>query len=393
MPSRRTPRPILPALALLLCLAVLVGCGDDAVGPDLDCVTTVDLRTVEEATTWGADCSTVEVLRAISVEAALVIVPGTTVRSDQDVDIHINPDGSLNAAGTESEPIVFEGMETDRGFWSGISISSRDPANVLRYVTITDAGGEGWHFHPYNLTITGTSTSEGRVLMENVEIRDGAGIGLVLLEGGEIEGSTNIHIEDLDGGNIQIAFPEVGQLHSSFTTRTTHAIIVTQGHLKREATIPEMETPMHFQQGVQIRDGGFLIVEAGNELGFEQDVVLSTSPNGRLALRGTEDKGVVLYGAELGAGYWGGLVFESFSPDNEIRNAGIFGAGGRGWQNRQTAILVTGDATSKGMLTVENTQFREIDGHGIEVLEGGVLTASGNTFEDIAGNPIEDHNP
>lgn len=393
-------------LTSILCLAVMVGCDTGTTDPDTDpdCVTEVNAD-IESATTWGGECRTIEVLSSIFVDAPLTVLPGTTVLADQGVHIGVRADGSLNAIGTEADPIVFDGMVADPGFWSGISIASVDAANQLEWVEILHTGAAGGRLFHGNvdaaLVVMGQAhQSRGKVLLTDVLLADGSGIGLSLAEGGDISGSTNLNIEDDSGATpgmsypIQIAFPEVGQLDSSFRTRTGHPTIVTRGHLKREATIPsDMSGVLQFQQGVEIRDGGFLIVEHGNYLGFEQDVMLATSPNGRLALRGEEDSPIVVSGAEAGAGYWGGFVFQSLSMDNEVRHAAIVGAGAKGWQGRKAGILVTGQSTSRGMVRVENTQFREIDGHGIEILEGGELTESGNTFEELTGNPIEDHNP
>jgi hypothetical protein len=415
--SRRVPeplplRPSFPTLAALLCLTVMVGCDDGTAGldtePDPDCVTTVDAD-IESATTWGDACRTIEVLSSIFVDAPLTVLPGTTVLADQGVHIGVRADGSLNAVATDTAEIVFEGMVPDPGFWSGISIASVDEANHLQRVAILHTGATGGRLFHGNvdaaLVVLGPAQqSRGKVLLTDVLIFHGSGIGLKVVEGGSIEGSTDLRFDNIASYPVEIGFPDICMLDPSFMLLDTDSrpIHVKSGRLTRECTLPRLGwnsatwgEPLLIEDGAEVWEGGFLTIEGGNLVYFEQDAILWVRNGGRLALKGTvgaETDRVELVGQEWAPGYWGGIVYETFSPDNVIETTTIRHAGARGHLGRRAAISIMGQSTSPGMLEVTGSRFTHIPGIGILVYEGGMLTEEDNHFSDVE-TPISDNNP
>ncbi|MEM6925827.1 MAG: hypothetical protein AAF602_02765 [Myxococcota bacterium] len=76
----------------------------------------------------------------VDVTEGLTIEPGTEVVFEENAGIGVYNNGSLNAVGSASAPIVFRGLQDVSGFWRGIHTETTSVMNEISYGTIKNAG-------------------------------------------------------------------------------------------------------------------------------------------------------------------------------------------------------------------------------------------------------------
>jgi hypothetical protein len=82
---------------------------------------------------------------SISMDFDLIIKPGVTISFGENGSLAIEPNGSIEAIGTETEQITFTGEVQIKGSWKGIIISSSSLKNQFTYCTIEYAGKPSWN--------------------------------------------------------------------------------------------------------------------------------------------------------------------------------------------------------------------------------------------------------
>jgi hypothetical protein len=357
-----------------------------------DCTTEVS-EPVTEETTWGDVCPTVTVLASIDIRAPLTVAKATTVKMEQGVLLDVEEGGSLTAVGEMDSPIVFEGTSAKKGWWAGIAIETLLDANEMEWVVIRDAGKKGFKTHPWTLTIAGESTSPGSLRMENVTIERSSGLGLVIRSGGELRDAARVTFRDIDDVPIELGFPAVESLNNTFAFENLDKayVHVTEGSISTEHDWGRLQVPYRLSRNLTIGEDAGLYVGAGATLQFEQDAILE-SGTGFLAFQGTPEDPVTLTGVEELPGYWDGIVFESASANNVLEHSVVEYAGSAGYKGHEAAVVVAGDSTMRGHATIRETEFRDINGHGILIFSGGDAEMMNNTFENIDGENVEDRN-
>jgi hypothetical protein len=382
-----------PRTAGVLALALAVGCGP---GSEANDCTTVVEGAIEADTVWGEDCTTIELREGIRVQAALTVLPGTrVVAQTQDVyGLIVEDEGSLNAVGTEGEPIVFESAEGLAGSWGGLTFLTVDTDNALEYVTIRDSGANSFQFEPYALFVGGGGVPDGLVYLNEVTFENISAKALQVLEGGSIDGSENVWFTDVEGVPATVTFDTAHHITTSFDFDpglTQRYVQVERGDLASAVRWQGLDVPFYLATNSNgFTDTGFLTVEAGATLEFAQGTELVTS-DGKMAFDGTPDDPVTLTGREPVPGYWGGLAFGSVSPDNILRNTILEYAGGDNYQGNEFALLVLGDSTSPGLVAIDGLTIRDSAGGGIRIFEGGAATGLDTvTFEAVNGVDLQD---
>ena len=144
-------------------------------GNDKDIVF-VDSGTVKDDQTWSAIDVPYLFDGDIKVESQVTIEAGATLSFAQDASILVRSSGSLNAEGTETEPILFTGEQKTKGYWKGISFRETDSTdNVLDNVIIEYGGGSYWY---YGDDESNLNVNSARVRVTNTKIRNSGGYGI-----------------------------------------------------------------------------------------------------------------------------------------------------------------------------------------------------------------------
>ncbi len=347
---------------------------------------------IEEPTTWS--CPTMTVTQTIRVTDHLTVEPGTEVVFAQGAHLEVRADGKLTAEGTADEPIVFAGDEPLKGHWGGISIQTISEDNVLRHVVIRDTGAGGFQGNEWALAILGGGVPEGYAVVADLAVENASGKGVSLGQGAELgEGSTGWHFADVDDSLVRAAFDAAHFVPADISVdgeTPREWIEVDHAELDREVTW-DSALPYRLTENPRMVDGARLTVVAGNTLLFDQDVNLKSGA-GRITIDGTADEPVLLTGMESLPGYWGGIAFQSQSPDNRVSHAVIEYSGGDNFQNNKAAVYVGGSTTSEGLVEISNTVIRASEDVGLWVAKGGAAMLDAVTFEENGGDDMVDKN-
>ncbi len=75
----------------------------------------------------------------------LTIEPGTVLEFEQGGQLRLDENGGLIADGTDTEPIIFTGVQQSAGWWDGIYLEkSSNVNNLLNHVTVEYGGGNNY---------------------------------------------------------------------------------------------------------------------------------------------------------------------------------------------------------------------------------------------------------
>ena len=117
----------------------------------------------------------------LNVDGPLTLEAGAELRFAQNVHVYISSNGSLNAVGTESSPIIMRGQVEQAGYWVGIRwFNSSSQKNRLEHITVSHGGG--WPAEPGNLNVTGVET---HLTVKDSTLTDSLGYGFY--QKGEID--------------------------------------------------------------------------------------------------------------------------------------------------------------------------------------------------------------
>jgi hypothetical protein len=106
----------------------------DAPDDDSNTSQTIHKLDVPYGVSTGIDGADLEYGGALTIEA------GTRLEFEANSGLIIASTGSLVANGSASERIVFTGRTPTQGFWKGISIRSKNAANVISYADVSHGG-------------------------------------------------------------------------------------------------------------------------------------------------------------------------------------------------------------------------------------------------------------
>jgi RHS repeat-associated protein len=134
----------------------------------------INSGTLTAETTWHANASPIRVLGHYTVHtnATLTIDPGTRVEVAQHIGLFV--DGTLQAQGTATRPIVFTGVTESRNAWRGIQVRNAGSA-TLAHCRI----GFGGYWENAGLLKTGS----GALHLTHSDIHDTNGDGLRVAAG------------------------------------------------------------------------------------------------------------------------------------------------------------------------------------------------------------------
>ncbi|MEQ9499325.1 MAG: hypothetical protein RIT81_20745 [Deltaproteobacteria bacterium] len=304
-----------------------------------------------------------EVPTELTVQGTLRIEPGVTVIFHEGARLFVT--GVLSAVGTAMSPILLRGETSAPGAWDGVMFSDSDQLdNALRYVEITDAGGEVYRGRQGGLVLQGNAT---RVALSNLTLRDNAAYGLDT-DVVTLEAFDTITITGSELAPIRMPADAIGQLTSAATLTGNGRDEVEirggaseGGRLLRDATWPKLDVPYHLT--------GNLDVEARLELGPDlhirvaENVEWFVRPQG--TLRAIAPQETVIEGDMDRRGHWSGLVFDgSDRIDNALQRVEVVHGGGIEYRGQRGNIAIS-DWSGPARLAIQETISRRSAGYGL----------------------------
>jgi hypothetical protein len=306
--------------------------------------------------------------------------------------------GSLNATGTSSDPIVFEGITSGTGAWLGIGFNSSSPNNRLIHCVIS-GGGSSKLYNAADFGANVTLQCESRVTIQNTTITESGGHGIYLLDEDAI--LSEFESNTLSGNTlapIWLHLPQVDDLDAStsFGDGNGSQFIQVRGEsvLDADLTLKKLDVPYrvetdfvgretYVERNITIEAGTILEFETGAGLILGSPGVDCIPTTGSLNAEGTSDQPIIFRGASPGQGSWLGLGINSSSDQNRLIHCEISGGGASQMYNAggQGSIVMHCESS----LVLQNSTIKDSGGWGIDFVQGNnMLSQSDNTFSNNA---------
>jgi len=306
-----------------------------------------------------------------NINAVLTIEPGVKIEFASGARMDIETTGALVAVGTESDSIVFTGVNQTSGFWDGINVISSNPDNEISYASITYGGSDGYA----NIYVD----SEGSVEISHTRSDNSSTYGLESENGAELRDFSENSFNGNTLGALNIPANLIGSLdaQSSYAgTGGTSEIAVFGTAVATVQTWPAADAPFvmdgitDIEALVTIKPGAVFQFTSGSRMDVELD-------NGALVAVGKADSIIQFLGTLANPGHWDGIQFYTNNPNNELTYVEVSHGGADGYAN----VYMQSSAGVK----ITNSEFTVSDTYGLEAENGALLREfSSNTFEDDA---------
>lgn len=298
----------------------------------------------------------------LQVESNITVEPGTVIAFAENGQLHITS-GSLNAVGTEQDPIIFRGEQTESGYWEGIGFSSNSSNNILNHVIIQDAGSD-------NIICCGAPASlgvfDGKVNIQNTTISNGAAYGMDIRGDAEITNYENVRITDHAEAPVIIDMLMIDALDdaSDYTGNNNDYIEVRGNSIKDPVTFNNQSVPYYLIAGSAISIEAAVILNPGSHFLMAEETGLYTQQNGYLNAEGTSSQPITFEGFVSSTGYWDGIEIKSNNSNNVFDNVIIRHAGNSYVTCCQTPASIS---FKDGQATIRNTNLSDGEGHGLYI--------------------------
>ncbi|MFW5835497.1 MAG: PKD domain-containing protein, partial [bacterium] len=375
----------IPAYADVLMFHLLDG-DSDYTGNENDYVASLSDGTITSSVVWPRINVPFE-LPGVTVESDLEIEEGAEFVAVNNKGLYVGTAGSLHAAGSETNPVIFRGKLDVRGHWNGIRITSNNPLNLLEYVEIHNGGQAG---------LGGTSSERNR--KTSLMLDDNA---RVIVKNSTIMSSQNYPFWIRGGGNMNIVFESntiSGNDHagwvdaryfhvldgsSTFTGNDTDRIAsgddvtMTQDRAWKKLDVPYALPQIAMTEGT-------LTIEAGAVFEANADGYIYINGNAAIRVLGEENNIVSFSGQTPVRGAWRGMRIRTNNPSNilsymEIRHGGQEGIGSTSGERSRITSLMLDDNVN---ISVNNIAIHESREYAFWIRHANNLdiTFSNNVF-------------
>ncbi|MEM9388888.1 MAG: hypothetical protein AAGA02_00360 [Bacteroidota bacterium] len=336
----------------------------------------------------------------ILIEADLVIEAGAILEFGSDVFMRVNEDGSLLAAGTMTDRIVFTGKTKTKGFWRGLYFEdSNNVINELTYMTF-EYGGSSDLTNQLGKTNFGIGyfLNPSKLKMSNIISResDGTGFAIDYRSNGELTVFENNQFSSNTGAGIQIS-PFQLQYLDEATVYTDN-----NGNDFIEVSHPGTSAPVGDGTWVRPADGSLYLMDC--ETIIEGDVVINPGAvfefeankglriDGSLSAVGAASDRIVFTGVTKSAGAWKGIQFRSTNSVNNKLQFVDIAFGGSDEFGVERANLNLEDFPNNTLVDVQDCSFTNSAGYGIALAIDAAITPvsfeTANTFSNNASGNV-----
>jgi len=338
------------------------------------------LEDIGEGVDYLIDC-------VVSVEVDLVIEPGVVIQFANAAGMKVKEQGSLNAVGTQSEPITFTSASETKGAWKGIITDSEKIKNRFDYVTIEYAGDDGLTSNSEPASLIISSNSYFR--LNNVSIKNSLNYGIAATAYNYDVEINNCTITNTDIPIYTIPLVASNISGGDFTGNNTDVIRLTSNgvtSINESQTWNNLGVPYRMASDLVIIDGAKFTIEPGIIIEFEDtkgiEIDKLFDEGSAIIAEGTPTNPIIFTGVTKAAGAWKAISCRrSTSIQNKFNHVLIEYAGGAGAGG---AIEMWVDP----VLSVTNTTFKDIDACALYAKYDQTnpnLTESNNTLENVSG--------
>jgi len=312
-------------------------------------------------------------IAAITVQtnSVLTLDPGVTVQFETGGDMDVR--GQLQARGTVSQPIRFEGTTAQAGWWYGLRFSGTSTTllagSALDYVNIADGGRGGYaSLELYYATISLTHSSIRNSATDGLR---GLSHGVAHIADTSFISNTQFPINFTDGS----ISPTLANL--TVNTNGNNVIRFGTGTFTGARTWVALGVPYQFA-AMAVAPESTLTIEPGVEARFEQGGYLTV--RGRLIALGSEAQPITLTASTQQPGWWYGLSFSGSTSTvaaiGQLQHV-LIEYGGRGGYPLIDLYV--------GQVTVRESVLRHSATDGVRATYQSLVTIEHSQIVDIAG--------
>lgn len=313
-----------------------------------------------------------------------VVVTSGEFTIDNDVTIQITPQGSLkikddayiSAVGLQNKPITFEGVTSNSGSWSNISIETNDPRNIMDYCVLKNGGST---VNDY-VRVGGFSYNSkamlyvlGKLVLTNSSFTNSGGQGVwfaseseaVNLESNSFKNNKSFPLVIYAGNMANCDFASC-----SFTNNVKNNIGIygiTSNSEIAEAVIIKKAPVFYFVMS----DLNFLNdteFNAGTHFVMSEASLIRIYYDGSLKIKGTSSEPVTIEGESNIAGFWSGLHIKSNNVKNKFTYLNISDGGNQPTTvSSVTANISVADIAHPGYLEISNVNSTNFAGCALAV--------------------------
>jgi hypothetical protein len=320
----------------------------------------------------------------------LTIAPGVTIEFGTAGSLSVESAGRLNATGTPQAGITFTSIDPV-GSWRGIRFNnSQSASNVLRYVTIRNAGSSGWSGADHSasaLLLEGNSLVE----MQNSLIEGSQAAGFTMYSGAQLNFSTNTV-----RGNAIAAWvhPNSARYIGSDNTWEDNAANRVRVVFGNNDDVTDAQTWRDIGVPFEIRDRFFieapLTLEPGVVVAALADVQIIVTGGGALNAAGTQEAGVRFTSVGNLPGFWGGIMIQTANAANVFNEVLFENGGSRPWSgDPDSRAMVYMDGNSKAVFS--NSAFRGSGHYALWVPEGADISGFASNVLEFNGRAMVVH--
>lgn len=325
----------------------------------------------------------------------LVIEPGTTINFEPGAGVRIGADASLEAVGTEDDPIHLRGKVAEPGSWDGLYFEdSSASANRLEYVTIEHAGGDSW-------TVRRTDHNTGAVVL-----RDGAQLAIANSEfrrnsfsaitATQITNNASLSVASTHFQENELPFRIKAFLFENLSEDLTFEdndrdVVATDAFdtnsIVTEQVWPTLAVPYEVIENITFDEQASVTLSPGTTMYFRSDRGLDIKNGAVFVADGSDGDPIYFGGTDESPGHWRGLHFVSSSTSNLLDNVEVHHGGSNPWtagrDDSQGNVIVN----DSGQVAINNAHIADSSNHGITVRQAGTITGCENiTFENNAAD-------
>ncbi len=329
------------------------------------------------------------VTTAVDISAKVTVNPGVVIEFRENTSFQVGSGGSLDATGLPDKAIQFKGKENVEGYWYGLQFESNSASNILKYVSVTNAGSKA--FSGYDSPAAIALGGNGRLVLQNSTISKSGGVG-ILSDGPSSkleEFSNNIITENL-GAPIYVDIQHISDFDvaSQFTGNSVNYIRIHEFYSSNdvEADVHFKDLGVPYQIDKSIKASAALIIDPGVELVFTQNAGITTETGGSVQAIGTPEKPIKFSGMEDIIGSWKGVWITTASSNNKFSYV-TFTGGGASSFNGNSALKACLFLNSDGLVEVTYSNFDKCGGHGLRTYSSTAQIAEFST-NVFTGNEI-----
>lgn len=299
----------------------------------------------------------------IFVRAHMTIAPGVTIYFEENRGLQVM-NGSIEAKGTDSKPILFRGVAERQGYWKGIEIVSNSNQNVIEFASVRDAGSSALPESGATaaIALAGTAYSGAALRLSNTTLSRSGGYALAVLGSSSIHGLSQLNVSENVSG-VYLPASQLGAIgnDNAFTGNGFNGV-ETSGDVNNGPATWKNIAPYSYRVTGDINILYGVTVEAGTLFEIKKNVSIKITENGFLNATGTGNARIV-FTAESPGQPWNGLYFNSQSQENKLIFAEVSHAGNNVMADASgRANIALGNG---GQLLLQNSIVSHGAGYGV----------------------------